>query len=103
MQKYIILTGHIVDSLATQIAPHLWTKLSEADKQIFMTVTREAAASATADITKRERELVDEFKKKGLTIIDPDKKSFQDAIVKSVPLESMGYTKADWEKVQAVK
>jgi TRAP-type C4-dicarboxylate transport system substrate-binding protein len=103
VQKYIILTGHIVDSLATQIAPHLWTKLSEADKQIFMTVTREAAASATADITKRERELVDEFKKKGLTIIDPDKKSFQDAIVKSVPLESMGYTKADWEKVQAVK
>jgi len=60
-------------------------------------------ANATADITKRERELVDEFKKKGLTIIDPDKKSFQDAIVKSVPLESMGYTKADWEKVQAVK
>jgi tripartite ATP-independent transporter DctP family solute receptor len=103
VQKYIILTGHIVDSLATQIAPHLWTKLSDADKQIFMTVTREAAGNATADITKRERELVDEFKKKGLTIIDPDKKSFQDAIVKSVPLESMGYTKADWDKVQAVK
>jgi len=103
VQKYIILTGHIVDSLATQIAPHLWTKLSDADKQIFMTVTREAAGNATADITKRERELVDEFKKKGLTIIDPDKKSFQDAIMKNVTLESMGYTKADWEKVQAVK
>jgi tripartite ATP-independent transporter DctP family solute receptor len=103
VQKYIILTGHIVDSLATQIAPHLWTKLSDADKQIFMAVTREAAANATADITKRERELVDEFKKKGLTIIDPDKKSFQDAIMKSVTLESMGYTKADWDKVQAVK
>src|SRR6478672_3680949 len=53
VQKYIILTGHIVDSLATQIAPHLWTKLSDADKQIFMTVTREAAGNATADITKR--------------------------------------------------
>ncbi|HEV7414149.1 MAG TPA: sialic acid TRAP transporter substrate-binding protein SiaP, partial [Casimicrobiaceae bacterium] len=66
VQKYIILTGHIVDSLATQIAPHVWTKLSDADKQIFMTVTREAAGNATADITKRERELVDEFKKKGL-------------------------------------
>jgi len=103
VQKYIILTGHIVDSLATQIAPHLWTKLSDADKQIFMTVTREAAGNATADITKRERELVDEFKKKGLTIINPDKKSFQDAIMKNVTLESMGYTKADWEKVQAVK
>jgi len=103
VQKFIILTGHIVDSLATQIAPHVWTKLSDADKQVFVTVTREAATNATADITKRERELVDEFKKKGLTIISPDKKTFQDAIMKNVALESMGYTKADWEKVQSVK
>ena len=103
VQKYIILTGHIVDSLATQIAPHVWSKLSDAEKQTFITVTREAAANATADITKRERELADEFKKKGLTIINPDKKSFQDAIMKSVSLESMGYTKADWDKLQAVK
>src|SRR5947209_20242391 len=56
VQKYIILTGHIVDSLATQIAPHVWNKLTDQEKQIFVTVTREAAASATADITKRERE-----------------------------------------------
>jgi tripartite ATP-independent transporter DctP family solute receptor len=103
VQKYIILTGHIVDSLATQIAPHLWSKLSDAEKQTFITVTREAATNATADITKRERELADEFKKKGLTIINPDKKSFQDAIMKSVSLESMGYTKADWDKVQQIK
>ena len=103
VQKFIILTGHIVDSLATQVAPHVWSKLSDADKQVFVTVTREAATSATADITKRERELADEFKKKGLTIIDPDKKSFQDAILKSVTFESMGYSKADWEKIQQTK
>src|SRR6266498_224668 len=59
VSKNISLTGHIVDSLATQIAPHVWTKLSDGDKQIFVTVTREAAANATADITKRERELAD--------------------------------------------
>ncbi len=47
VQKNIILTGHIVDSLATQIAPHVWSKLSDADKKIFTDVTREAAANAT--------------------------------------------------------
>ena len=31
VQKYIILTGHIVDSLATQVAPHVWSKLSDAE------------------------------------------------------------------------
>ncbi len=45
VQKNIILTGHIVDSLATQIAPHVWSKLSDADKKIFADVTREAAAT----------------------------------------------------------
>src|SRR5438045_6999180 len=29
VQKYVILTGHIVDPLATQIAPHVWSKLSD--------------------------------------------------------------------------
>jgi len=103
VQKYIILTGHIVDSLATQVAPHVWSKLTDQEKQIFTQVTQEAAASATAEIQKREAELADEFRKKGLTVTAVDKKSFQDAILKNVTFESMGYNKADWEKIQAIK
>ena len=103
VQKYIILTGHIVDSLATQIAPHVWTKLSDPEKKIFSDVSQEAAAHATADIQKREGELADEFRKKGLTVTAVDKKSFQDAILKNVTFESMGYSKADWDKIQQIK
>jgi tripartite ATP-independent transporter DctP family solute receptor len=103
VQKYIILTGHIVDSLATQIAPHVWNKLSDQEKQIFTQVTQEAAANATAEIQKREAELADEFRKKGLTVTTVDKTSFKDAIMKTVSLESMGYSKADWDKIQAIK
>ncbi len=103
MQKNIILTAHIVDSLATQVAPHVWSKLSDADKKLFTDVMQEAAANATNEIKKREGELVDEFKKKGLNVHAVDKKSFQDTIMKTVTLESMGYTKADWDKIQAIK
>src|SRR5262249_45016113 len=103
VQKYIILTGHIVDSLATQVAPHVWSKLSDQEKKIFTDVTREAAANATADIKKRESELADEFKKKGEGVHAVDRKSFQDAIMKTVSLESMGYSKADWDKIQTIK
>jgi tripartite ATP-independent transporter DctP family solute receptor len=103
VQKYIILTGHIVDSLATQVAPHVWSKLSDPEKKIFTDVTQEAAAKATAQIQKREGELADEFRKKGLTVTAVDKKSFQDAIIKNVSFESMGYSKADWERIQAIK
>ena len=103
VQKYIILTGHIVDSLATQVAPHVWSKLSDPEKKIFTDVTQEAAAKATAQIQKREGELADEFRKKGLTVTAVDKKSFQDAILKNVTFESMGYSKPDWEKIQQIK
>ena len=103
VQKYIILTGHIIDSLGTAIAPHVWNKLSDQEKKIFMDVTQEAAATATAEIQKQEGQLADEFRKKGLTIMTVDKKSFQDAVLKNITFESMGYSKADWDKIQAIK
>jgi tripartite ATP-independent transporter DctP family solute receptor len=103
VQKHIILTGHIVDSLATQIGPHVWTKLSDGEKKMFTEVMQAAAASATNDIKKREAELADEFRKKGLTVTAVDRKSFQDAILKNTSFESMGYAKNDWERIQAIK
>ena len=103
VQKAIMLTGHIVDGLTTQIAPHVWNKLSDAEKKVFSDVTQEAAVRATAKIKAREAELVDEFKKKGLQVVQVDRKSFQDAVLKNKPLDSMGFTKADFDKIQAAK
>ncbi len=103
VQKAIMLTGHIVDGLTTQIAPHVWNKLSDAEKKLFTDVTQEAAVRATAKIKKREAELVDEFKKKGLQIVQVDRQSFVDAVMKNRPLESLGFTRADYDKIQAAK
>ncbi len=103
VQKAIMLTGHIVDGLTTQIAPHVWNKLTDAEKTMFTDVTREAAAKASADIKKREGELVDEFKKKGLQIVNVDRKSFVDAVLKSSTVESMGFTRADYDRIVSIK
>jgi TRAP-type C4-dicarboxylate transport system substrate-binding protein len=98
-----MLTGHIVDGLTTQIAPHVWSKLSDAEKKISTDVTRESAARATDKIKKREAELVAEFKKKGLQIVDVNRKSFVDAVLKASTPESMGFQKGDYEKIVAIK
>jgi TRAP-type C4-dicarboxylate transport system substrate-binding protein len=103
VQKAIMMTGHIVDGLTTQIAPHLWNKLSDTEKKMFTEVTQEAAVRATAKIKAREAELVGEFKKKGLQIVEVDRKSFQDAVLKNAPLSSMGFTQSDFDKIQAAK
>src|SRR4029077_7554239 len=43
VQKYIILTGHITESLVTVVAGDSWKKLSEADRKIFSDVLWEAS------------------------------------------------------------
>src|SRR3954462_8717256 len=95
VQKAIMLTGHIVDGITTQVAPHVWNKLTDDEKKIFTEVTREAAARATAQIKKREGELADEFRKKGLQVVSVDRKSISDAVLKNSPLEAMGFSRAD--------
>ncbi len=103
VQKNIILTGHIIDSLVTQVGPHVWNKLSDGDKKIFTDVMQEAAKGATNDIRKREGELVEEFKKKGINLIEVDRNAFRDRIVKAIDMSTMGYDKKDWDRIQAIR
>lgn len=103
VQKHIMMTSHIVDGLVTQVAPHVWTKLTDDDKKIFTEVARIAADRATAKIKSRENELADEFRKKGLGVHDVDRKSFQEAVLKNFTLESQNFTKADFDAIQAIK
>jgi tripartite ATP-independent transporter DctP family solute receptor len=103
VQKHIMLTGHIIDGLTTQVAPHVWTKLSDDEKKMFSEVTLEAAARATAQIKKRESELVEEFKKKGITINTVNRQSFVDAVTKAKTVTSMGFDQKDYDRIITIK
>jgi tripartite ATP-independent transporter DctP family solute receptor len=103
VQKYIVLTGHIVDHLNTIISANLWKKLSEEDRKIFTDVAQEAAAKASAEIKVNEAKLVDFFKQKGLTVTEVNKDEFRDAVLKTTSFESFDYRKSDWDRIQAIK
>ena len=103
VQKNIILTGHIADSLLTIVSGQLMSKLSPAEQKILVEVTQEAAEKATNDIKKREAELVDEFKKKGINVVNVDRDAFQKQVLKSITFESMQMDKKDWDKIIAIK
>jgi TRAP-type C4-dicarboxylate transport system substrate-binding protein len=103
VQKHIVLTGHIVDHLTTIASKQLWARLSDEDKRIFGTVAQEAAVRATAEIQAKEKELVDVYKQKGLTVVEVNKDEFKDAVLKNVTFESLGYRKTDYDKIQAIK
>jgi TRAP-type C4-dicarboxylate transport system substrate-binding protein len=102
VQKHIMLTGHVVDGLTTQAAPHLWNRLSEAEQELFTGVAREAAARASDEVEQRERGLVEEFRAKGLGVHEVDRESFRTAIDRSASVESLGYDRRDYERILAL-
>ncbi len=103
VQKNIVLTGHIVDHLNTIVSKTRWASLSDEDKKIFTEVMQEAAERATDKIVAREKELVQAFKDKGLTVTEVDKADFEKAVLEKVTFEEFGYDKADWDAIQAIK
>ncbi|MGV3492718.1 MAG: sialic acid TRAP transporter substrate-binding protein SiaP [Ramlibacter sp.] len=103
VQKNVILTGHIVDSLSTEVGPHVWNKLNAADRATLTAVMQEAAQKASDEISRRETELIDEFRKKGLKIIDVNRDEFRDRVVKAVDMKAMGYDRKDWDRIQAIR
>jgi TRAP-type C4-dicarboxylate transport system substrate-binding protein len=103
VQKNIILTGHIADALLTIIAPSTLAKMSPAEQKTLADVTQEAAEKATQEIRKREGELVDEFKKKGINVVTVNRDEFRERVLKAIEFKSMGLEKSDWDRVIAIK
>ncbi|MES2975103.1 MAG: sialic acid TRAP transporter substrate-binding protein SiaP [Pseudomonadota bacterium] len=103
VQKNIILTGHISDALLTVVAPSLMGKLTPAEQKVLTDVTQEAAVNATNEIRKREGELVDEFKKKGINVVTVDRADFQKRVLQAITFESMKLDKKDWDRIIAIK
>jgi len=103
VQKHIVLTGHIVDHLNTVVSGQLWAKLSDADKKMFSDVAQEAAAKASQEIAAKEKELVGTFRAKGISVTEVNISDFRNTVLANVPFEQYGYTKSDWDRIQAVK
>ena len=103
VQKYIILTGHITESLVTIVAGSTWGKLSEADRRIFSDVLWEASSRATAEIVDAEMKLVTDFEKRGKTVVKVDRGPFIQAVQKAVTAPDAPWPKELYDRVQAIR
>jgi tripartite ATP-independent transporter DctP family solute receptor len=103
VQKYIILTGHITESLVTIVAGGTWAKLSDADKKIFSDVLWEASSRATNEIADAEAKLVTDFEKRGKTVVRVDRGPFIQAVQKAVTAPDAPWPKELYDRVEAIK
>ena len=104
VQSHINLTGHITEMLLTIISGQTWGQLSDADKRVFESVLKEAAAKATDDIVVSETKLVDEFTSKYKKIVvRSDRAAFASVFQKVHLGPDATWDKTLYERHQAIK
>ncbi|GAK57860.1 putative C4-dicarboxylate ABC transporter substrate binding protein [Candidatus Vecturithrix granuli] len=104
VQKYLILTGHIITPRLVVINEALWQKLSEDDQKILQEAVKEGISYNNAEILQREKDLLAKFEQEGMTIITPEIEEFRKAVLDSVPaMFEEKWGKGLWEQIQNVK
>lgn len=106
VQKYIIISEHILDLLPVVINEDVWQKISAKDRAAFEKCIAQTIAEETGLAKKAEIDFKDKFKKKGMTIIEEkdglDKAGIRAAVVKQRDKDFAKW--ADYIKqIQAVK
>lgn len=104
VQSHINLTGHITEMLLTIVSGSTWSKLSDADKSVFESVTREAAAKCTDDIVMAENKLADLFSSQyKKTVVKSDRAAFVAVFQKLHLGPDATWDKTLYDRVQALR
>ena len=85
VQKYLVLTGHIMTPRLVVVNDAAWQKIAPADRSAVEAVLKAQMAWADAQIIAQEKTLVDEFKAAGMQVIQPDAAAFRQATLSAVP------------------
>ena len=85
VQKYLVLTGHILTPRLVVINDKFWQGLSATDKKVISDAVAEGIAWNNQEILGREQTLVDKFKKAGMEVIQPDIESFRKPVLDTLP------------------
>ena len=104
VQKYVILTGHVMTPLLIVINENTWQKLDPADREIVQTSLAKNIEWQNDEIIKQENELIATLKSQGITIITPDVESFRVATLKTLPpMFEAKWGKGTWESIQSIQ
>jgi tripartite ATP-independent transporter DctP family solute receptor len=103
VQKFLILTGHIMTPRLVAINEGLWTQLSADEQAALKGAITKHAAEQDAEIIRQETALAATFAAGGMTVIEPDRESFRKPVLAVVPGKfEERWGKGLWDKLAAV-
>jgi TRAP-type transport system periplasmic protein len=103
VQKFLVLTGHIITPRLVVVNERAWQALPEGDRAIVKTAIDGAAAWQDKEIAAQEASLVETFRKGGMTVVEPDLESFRKPVLAAVPGKfEAKWGKGLWDRIQGL-
>ena len=102
VQKYLVLTGHIITPRLIVINEAAWQSLTPAQRQSLKAAIDTHGVAQDNEILAQESKLVETFKAGGMTVIQPDIESFRKPVLAAVPAKfEAKWGKGLWERIAA--
>jgi len=102
VQKYLILTGHILTPRLIAINESAWQALDAKQQKSLRAALETHGQTQDNEILAQEAKLVDTFKAAGMTVIQPDVESFKRPVLATVPAKfESKWGKGLWERIAA--
>ena len=102
VQKYLVLTGHIITPRLIAINEGAWASLDAKQRTTLKNALDTHGLAQDNEILAQEGKLVDTFKAGGMTVIQPDVESFRKPVLASLPAKfEAKWGKGLWERIAA--
>ena len=102
VQKYLVLTGHIITPRLIVVNETTWQALSPKERQSLKSAVETQGVVQDNEILAQESKLVDTFKAGGMTVIQPDIEGFRKPVLASLPAKfEAKWGKGLWERIAA--
>ncbi|AZO80105.1 MULTISPECIES: sialic acid TRAP transporter substrate-binding protein SiaP [unclassified Bosea (in: a-proteobacteria)] len=103
VQKYLILSAHIITPRLVIVNEAAWKKLSVADQAAMKAAVDASAAWQDKEIITQENGLADTLGKAGMTVITPDLESFRKPVLATLPAKfESKWGKGLWDRIQGL-
>ena len=104
VQKYLVLSGHIITPRLVVVNEAFWQGLSAADRKLLEEAIAAGIAWQDEELAKQEKSLVDTFKATGMTVITPDANAFRAPVLAKVPkMFESKWGAGTFEAIQAIR
>ncbi|MDF2522682.1 MAG: DctP family transporter solute-binding subunit [Clostridiales bacterium] len=103
VQNYINLTGHVIQVIPLTISEKKFASLPQNLKEILIDSVNEVAPAINKEIMDKEIKTLEEFKKNGMKVVEPDVALFKKATGTIIKEYEDIWGKGLYEKIQSVQ